>query len=569
MELNERKKLIEALPPAQPFDKYVIRAQEDSVDVTEKLFRDLYVLQRAAQVLNKLFSDRNAELFLKKIINGRVEKLLANLYSLEEEASVRKEHIPPFFADPLEASVIEKLHFSFIGSSGRYLTFSLAAVSQYKQFSVQIYAALRWFISKFRKITFAKIIKGRFLFGIENLWPINCKWGSLRSLDFILDDRRITKKELLVLMLRGRTFEAELRDGKYNFIYPNELRVPVSWYLLNVLGFIKFLANSLILTSSWIWNAYLGTIILGAFRDYLGWDLLMQNYYIRNIFDFAEYSHSHIIKTLTISKYGCRSVRLPYTQIDSPGVALSYIYYSYFFSSGNYLLNTYSATWSKDTKCISVGMMFNDELFCSEYNMAKSDLGDLLKTVKRENKILAVFTSSFIENITSKLNYELIEIAAEFIEVFKGWVIFIKPKPGHYKFLFERPIFNLVERYLIGERLFILTPPNGLFCSAQFLLRYSDLNLAYGGSIVPEALSAGRPIFVYPMKWIPETPFVKMLDDKILIRDKEKLALQMAKYANGEAPDLFEFNEYSQLFGAGQSDGETINRIRDYLWKES
>jgi hypothetical protein len=412
-----------------------------------------------------------------------------------------------------------------------------------------------------KKMAFRQFARKSYLFGIENAGSSHCP-GRTTGFNFIIDEAQVKKEDLIVLMKRGNFLLEELDKGGYDYVFFEDLKCPLKWYIkkvntLSVFIFKMFLGNISLSSIDLLLKSY--TLKIIGFS--LKWELLMENLCIKNVFDITEHSFSHIVETLILSKYDCRNVRLPHSQIDNYGYPLSYVYYNYFISSGKYLPSTFSSSWSNDTKVVEVGVWRNDDLFIDDSENAEIKLRNLVSQVYGQRKVITIFPSS---TAVPERDLELVEIGVKVLEHYRDCILFVKIKGGHNKYFSQSPIKEKIQPYIDQNRLFLLTRGNGWYSTPQYMFKYSTLNLAICGSVIVESLMASAPIFVVSSSFVFDTPFTKRLKRHILFDDPEKLWVAIKDYLETGDKSIFRFSDYYEWCDQYR-DGKATERIRDQL----
>jgi len=530
------------------------------LDTTEKIILKIKSFKKIALLLNGYFDDSNAVLAIKKILHQEVELSLRPLHYLNDKAQKKGMNSRYNLSKVLDGILFDTVRFTHLDKKRvpllRIKVWCMILFTLGKELLKLIY---RLIIST-KKMTFGKFAKRSFLFGIENAVSSHLP-GRTTGFNFIIDEGQIKKGDMIVFMERGNSLLEELDRGGYGYVFFEDLKCPLKWYLnkvksLSVFIFNMFFGNISLSSIDLLIKSYALKIVESSFR----WELLMENCCIKNVFDYGGYSFVHIVKTLILSKYDCRNVYLPYSQIDNYGYSLSYIYYNYFFSSGNYLPSTFSSSWSKDTKIVEVGVWRNDDLFIEDSGSAEIKLRNLVSQVYGQRKVITIFPSS---STILERDLELVETGIKVLEHYRDCILFVKIKGFDDKYFVQSPIKEKIAPYIDQKRLFLLTEVNGL-STPQYMFKYSTLNLANCGSVIVECLLANAPIFVTSSSFLFDTPFTKMLKRHILFDDPEKLWVAIKDYLETGDKSIFRFSDYYGWFDQYR-DGKATERIRDQL----
>ena len=537
------------------------KSREIGLDTTERIILEIKSFKKIALLLNGYFDDSNAVLTIKKILHKEVEESLRPLHYLNDKAQKKGINYRYNPSKVLDGVLFDTVRFTHLDKKRvpllRIKLWCVVLFALGKELLKLIY---RLIIST-KKMAFGKFARKYYLFGVENGASCN-RPGRTTGFDFIIDKGQVKKDDMIVFMKRGNSLLDELNRGGYDYVFFKDLKCPLKWYIKKVktlLVFVvkMFFGNISLSSVDLLIKSYAVKIIESSLK----WELLMENYCIKNIFDNEEHSFSHIVKTLILSKYDCRNVRLPHSQIDNYGYPLSYIYYNYFISSGKYLPRTFSSSWSRGTKIVEVGVWRNDDLFIENSENAGIKLRDLISQVYGQRKIITIFSGS---SGVPERDLELVETGVKVLEHYRDCILFIKIKGVHDKYFSQSPIKERIQPYIDQNRLFLLTRESGWFSTPQYIFKYSTLNLANCGSVIVESLLANAPIFVTSSSFVFDTPFTKMLKRHILFDDPEKLWEAIKDYLETGDKSIFRFEDYYEWFDQYR-DGKATERMRDQL----
>jgi len=543
------------------YPRWSRKSQEISLDTTEKIILKIMSFKKTTSLFNGYFDNNNAIFAIKKILHQEVDISLLSLLSLNSKAHEKEISYRYNPSKVLDSVIFDTVHFAHLDKGRDPLLRIKLWCSVLFKLEKELLKLLCRLIVISKNITFGKVARKSYLFGIENATSTH-RPGRTTGFNFIIDGVQVKKDDLIVFMARGNSLLDEIDKGGYNYIFFKDLKCPLKWYIKKVntlfIFVVKLFFGNVSLSPIDLLIKSYALITIGSS---LKWELLMKNYYIKNVFDFEEHSFSHIIKTLVLSKYDCRNIRLPYTQVDIYNSILTYMYYTYFFSSGKYLPGTFSSSWSKDTKIVEVGVWRNDDLFIEDSENAGIKLRNLVSQVYGRRKIITILPNL---SIIPEMDMELVELGVKILDNFRDCILFIKIKGFADKYYGQSPIKEKVEPYIDQKRLFLLTEGNGLYSTPQYMFKYSTLNLANCGSVIVESLLANVPIFVTSSSFIFDTPFTKMLKRHILFDDTEKLWEAIKDYLETGDKSIFRFEDYYEWFDQYR-DGKATERMRDQL----
>lgn len=225
----------------------------------------------------------------------------------------------------------------------------------------------------------------------------------------------------------------------------------------------------------------------------LHWEAISGTANIRVICDVEEQNLQHALKTAVFGRRGGKTVRVPFTQPDTPGNHTGFWMYHVVPIANAYLRRVYGASWWEKSIIERVGLIFN-----SDIPPEGPDTARRLAEIAACGPILSVFTGSDV-GVQPRIHEAIVEVAARALRENPSLQVVIKPKPSHASFLDRSPIRERLAAFVAARRVTVLRPSDPTWCSAQALLRRSAACLTYGGSVVAEALALGTPTVVYPV----------------------------------------------------------------------
>jgi len=280
---------------------------------------------------------------------------------------------------------------------------------------------------------------------------------------------------------------------------------------------------------------------------------------IESYIDNIEYDPRHIlIKALAPN---IKTFRLPHSEMDMPGVGLSYLNYDTFISSGGYQTEAYGNTWYKGTRSVSVGPLNNDWRICQSSSVHPEYREVIESAANSGQRIIVAFgpSSSGINSWHPFLR--LLDIALEAVTAHEGWLLVVKPKRKNDLYVEADKTPGMTSR-LMDRRVLCLRyrNPGQEVCSAGYLIDKMTLGLTPMGSVVTESLCKNRMSMVFsPVRG--ETPLQQKLVDSGLFHLTEtsfRNALNAFMTNPVNKPEFFKwFRDRFDPFG----DDQAINRL--------
>lgn len=213
--------------------------------------------------------------------------------------------------------------------------------------------------------------------------------------------------------------------------------------------------------------------------------------------DIYEYGPQHLIKGIVFRKFGGAVARLPHSQMDTPGCALSYLGYDLFLTASTYQGAADCATWMPAMRQVSTGQMLMDHRFSHHQAAENAVTCEIDRFAEQGRSIAAFFGPS--------RGFGLCEVAAQLLQVLwselcraDGWSLVIKPKGTNafFDFLANEPQFREI---LDDPRVVCVRygEPGKEVCPSGWLLGKATMGVSLPGSVQVEGLTLGRPIYSY------------------------------------------------------------------------
>ncbi len=283
--------------------------------------------------------------------------------------------------------------------------------------------------------------------------------------------------------------------------------------------------------------------------------------------DAEEYTVRQGLKSIILGKQGTRMVRWPHSQMDSQGVALSYMSYHLFLSGGPYVSRISSATRSPRCEDGFVGLYRNDRYIISNQTIDPSYQRAVTEHRDKGGKLLAYFGASAEPHIAPIFRASLYAALRQVAK--RGdWMLVIKTK-GH------KP-YGMYSGFLAGHSVFddllstgrvILIDYSQPFvepCPAGWLIDNMDIGVGTG-SVQIEALTQGKPTLSY-MPVTDESELNRTLLDHALLHETlEGFEAALSGLLDDPCHPGIPYDWFREQFDPF-GDDQALSRIARLLW---
>jgi len=554
------------------------RAQATSLDVTETLWRELSAARQIGKALNDFFQDPHGEYALRKALILDVEWRLEAIFAAGELAEETGRTVRLAAASPLDGAILDVLS-RRAGSPRRMVDLwdrepyrraerRHAAGARFRGLArsvlwlggVPLRRGLRWRAPRVRP--FFKVAS-------DNKWAPGFDVTLGRADDvFLVDGERIRIEDALVLLnphQPGAPREAYTAAG-IAVVEPERLPVPLDFWIRDATPRLaRFLVAALAVR-----GPFAGVVVRKAIDIALAataFRVLLQHVGIGVLTSVVEYDPMHVIKTLLLNRDGGAQVRLPHSHMDYPGAALAYLHYDIFWSAGEYLPTMWGGSWSPHTRAMSVGLLFGHMAEGSAENASPGALALVSRLRSEGRRVVTVFTSSNAEatyapQANSDIDFQMLTLTLNGCARLDDVVVLIKPKLGHDAFLDTPRFQELLGPHIAAGRVHLVHPRWSTGCAAGYLLHRSEVNVAYGGSVVIEALLAAVPVIVPLVGATHMTPFVRKFLGTVFFEDDTEFQEAFRALLDGKRASSFDVGVVREWFDPFEDRG-AIQRMRD------
>ena len=498
--------------PGTRYSKLDALAESSGATIIDQFFRDHSSLRRLAMTLSCILKDEErGDLALRKNIHWMVE---ARLRTLALRADPPTEHGPLSLWVPRGDHPIDPYIIGALGLTCSQISFRYKLMHFIEVFTIAFALSIRtlWVgVTDCRKYAGrqkCKIIAANA--GTEERWlallDALSNHGFAPSKEFLAEIDHTTEKNFQTLkVIDRRNYHISLRSWLH-FLLPASTRIVFSALKSVVISPHKPLVREAAIQ---LMRAGNRLIEVARFLDSVEFSVYIDN---------QEYDTRHIL-IAALKPLGARVVRLPHSDMDTPGVGLSYLGYDQFFASGNYQSEAYDHTWGRSVMSIATGPLQYDSRYRTFTNK-KNKYSDFIETaVQRQDCIVVVFGPSDSKRSWTLLCDQL-SCLIDPLERAKQWTVIVKPKPG-------TPLSRELKKdprlsgWLTDQRVICLEYPSNSneIYSSTYLMEIMSFGLTLPGSVQTEALSRGRPVVAYSPV-IAETPLNRHLKDLGLLHHK-------------------------------------------------
>lgn len=276
--------------------------------------------------------------------------------------------------------------------------------------------------------------------------------------------------------------------------------------------------------------------------------------------DNMEYDPRHIL--IGALAPTAKIVRLPHSEMDTPGVGLSYLGYDLFLSGGTYQADTFGHTWRNGTQASAVGILQNHN---EPVHVSLDYQATIAAELNKGRKLAVVFGPSGVESVWPPF-LELLDIILDIFEGRKDWLVVVKPK-GSDK-LYEEADRNpaLARKLRDGHVMCMRYPhPGREVYPAVRLIEQMELGICSGGTVLLEALCRNRMVMAY-FPVVGETPLNRhLIDLGILHTTRESFCATMQTFVDGPRTQAIPFVWFRERFDPF-GDDRTFDRIAEILY---
>lgn len=344
-----------------------------------------------------------------------------------------------------------------------------------------------------------------------NFWPED-RWVRLRR---AFEDLGTSSPSDLCIVME-RSDKQELRHGKFLTVDPMTFQVPRwAWLRRVYLPGIRLFLELFLLSFAAVRDARCLELVAECFRQasysLLVWRIAF-NVSFESYLDNVEYLPQHNVKAIIFRKFGGKLVRIPHSQMDTPGAAFSYLGHDVFLSGGDYQRATYGRSWSPATRSVSVGQIQNDRRVAARQRVtgdAARRIGEFLQ----EGRRLAVFFGSSLR----AGRFQVLDALAALRLGLSGlddWFVVMKPKGTHQDFYRWMEEDVRLQGWLDDTRVIAVRYDGSgtEVCPAGWLIGQMAFGVCMGGSVQIESLTRGVPVFAFRRIW-QDTPYTQALVD--------------------------------------------------------
>jgi len=443
-----------------------------------------------------------------------------------------------------------------------------------------------WAFSRIRTIQRSPQEKQHFQVGIRAYRTDIAFKFSYRKIDFLLDDKKITKENTLFCVETEISPEywQELRQRSYHVVdLPNALRSVSFDFFRRILikDFLMFWFRcwwGIMLTPTFFIK-----VTLKNWMTYLAWMRFLESYSIRHLVVYNDFGEQHIIRNILLSRDKTQTWYYLHSRnsddIFAPEsqrhrhvyVSFSYLYYDNFIRWSRNIENYYKphciqrfldlgCLWSEHIKLISQR---------PDFEKIREDYRKKFKVPAQ--KIIAVFDTSFGFGTGYVLRLEDIILFTEdilrLLDEFPDIQIIFKEKNIRDEVEIECPqILPLYEKLARHQRCYF----SGWFTDPSEVNAVADLSItACFSSTTVEALGARKKAIYYdPSGFLKGTYYDKF--PNLVAHSYAELKVLVKHYLY-EVSEM-EFNRWIDTVIIDEvdafADGQAITRLRDLLTKE-
>jgi hypothetical protein len=522
-------------------------AERIGVHAVEAFFRESRLACAVARALMRFFGDQEAVRSLKKGYHVSYEYRLRTLALRAEGARLDEWNDIPIVPDwhPLDRHAARDLEAVVTGVAAP--AFAVHVALTVCQFAIALYQAF-----KLLRVALSWLLR----YGVARCAPVRCRvaspnfWNAdrLGGLKEASNDLGIDLVDHLVFVMEC----ADCQDvrGVFRTLDPDNLPVPRGRWIRRVVApAIRLVAELVPLSLLALRDTRCLELVVESLRQARYglhvWRIAF-NVSFESYLDITEYRAQHNIKAIVFQKFGGRLVRVPHSQMDSPGSVLSYLGYHVFLSGGDYQRETYGHSWSPRVRCLSVGLFQKDRRMSRSVDLS---IAAAVEERLREGRRLAVFFSSGLVVGRAAVLDALAALRSAVSET-DSWVVVIKPKgmrEAMYDWMESDP---RLAHWLHSPCVVAVhyDRPDIERCPVGWLIDRMDFGVCLGGSVQVEALTSGIPVFAHQLVW-QDTPYTRALVEYgFLHADGKSLERALCQYVSDPGSFKIHFDRFQQWF---------------------
>ncbi|MEO5374249.1 MAG: hypothetical protein H7840_08205 [Alphaproteobacteria bacterium] len=226
--------------------------------------------------------------------------------------------------------------------------------------------------------------------------------------------------------------------------------------------------------------------------------------------DIVEYNALHYLRAIILGRHGIRSVRLPYSEVDSRGNGVAWLGYDLYLGGGTYAHDHLRLGWSPRGRAVAIGQIGNDRAMAAGTLVQPRYAEDIGGRLARGSHMAVFFGSSRVAGLDPIVT-TLLRCLWEEIRERPGWFLVVKPKHTEqlYRMIENDPTLSDL---LTSDRAVLLRyeVPGLEVCHASWLIERMSLGASVLGSVIIESLTRGRPhVAYYPA--VRDTPLLDKL----------------------------------------------------------
>ena len=415
-------------------------------------------------------------------------------------------------------------------------------------------------------------------------------WGfhsKLRSIDFLLDNKKINKNNTLFCIENdiSKDYLKKLEEKNYNKVQMPKILTEVDKKFLNEILNIKFLFFCIkISILSLLEKTFLTKLSLNVLYLYLIWKQFTKNYHVNNYVTYNELSSNHVIRNIILNQnniktyeyaHSCNyinSYHISYAYLKQ--VEFSFLYCDYFISWNNRITEYLKSNPSFIKKYINNGVLWSEHIrMVMEGEFKSNILKDLQKKINIKNmKIICVFDTTFIKKNPIYVSDDdmslFIESILKLLNDFPNIIVIFKEKHMWKELLTQEhknkifPLFKILKSH---KRCYV---PDGFDSSEVIAISDIVISACFTSSTV-ESLGARKKAIYFDAS----NKFKNCYYDKIpnfVAHGYDELK-KLVKYWLYDITNE-EFNEYLEKYVKGDLDayidGKAITRFRNLLIEE-